>query len=169
MTDTQRKHVLYSAAALLLLLAFIQWVLIPAQNYREELKHSQEQALQRLQELKSLGQQLQQAKGHSLQGVRFGKKPAGFTLFSFLEQQATADKIKDSVEYMRPLTEERDGRSQEKVQMRLEPIRLASLATFLAHVEQAPEGIFIERITVRSPRQDPGRLRVDLVFATFVS
>ncbi|WP_027370963.1 type II secretion system protein GspM [Desulfovermiculus halophilus] len=169
MSDRQKKRLLYSAAAVLLLVGLIQWGLIPAQHYRQGLKQSQEQALHRLQELRQLGAELKEAQKRSEGPQERGQKQEDFTLFSFLENQATKDNIKGSVEYMRPLTDERNDRSQEKVQMRLEPVRLARLATFLAHVEQAPEGIFIERMTIRSPRQEPGRLRVDLVFATFVS
>ena len=168
MTAGQKRHLLYATAAVLIALAVIQWVLLPMIAYRENLTKRQERAEQRLLELRALGQKLAQAEQQSRQETDSEAKPADFTLFSFLEKQATEDGVKDSVEYMRPLTEERNGRAQEKVQIRLEPIRLAKLASFLAHVELAPEGVFVERMTIRSPRQDPGRLRVDLVFATFI-
>lgn len=168
MTSQQRKRILYAVAAGCLLLALFQWVFIPAKNYRADLRARQELAIQRLQELQALGRQLEQTKELVTAKEQAGNKPAGFTLFSFLEEQASADKVKNSVEFMRPLSEQRNGRAQEKVQMRLDPVSLDRLTSFLAHVEQAPEGIFIERMTIRSPRQEPGRLRVDLVFTTFV-
>jgi general secretion pathway protein M len=167
MTSRQRKRILYAAAAVCLLLALLQWGFIPAQNYRADLQARQELVIKRIQELKTLGRELEQARESATATELAGDKPAGFTLFTFLEEQASADKVKNSVEFMRPLNEQRNGGAQEKVQMRLDPVPLNRLAPFLTHVEQAPEGIFIERMTIRSPRQAPGRLQVDLVFVTF--
>ncbi|MFP4259340.1 MAG: type II secretion system protein GspM [Desulfovermiculus sp.] len=168
MTSRQRRRILYAAAAGCILLALFQWGFIPAQNYRADLQTRQELVIQRIQELKALGRELEQARESATAKEPGGNKPAGFTLFTFLEEQASADKIKNSVEFMRPLDEQRNGRAQEKVQMRLDSVPLNRLTPFLTHVEQAPEGIFIERITIRSPRQTPGRLQVDVVFTTYV-
>mgnify|MGYP006290833343 FL=1 len=166
MLDHRRQYLLFSFAGLCLLLALLQWVLFPVQAYRQELKEQQVRTLGRLQELQVLGARLQRVRGFTDSGDEHGLKTPDFTLFSYLEKQATLAQIKDSVEYMRPLSERRAGVVYERVQMRLEPIRLTNLTNFLAHVEQASEDISIQRMTITSPRSDPGRLRVDVVFST---
>ena len=168
MDPKQRKYAVFGAAALLLLLAVYQWGVVPALEHKQELIRKQKHTRVRLKELQELGERYERAKQSAGNDESVGSKPSGFTLFSHLESQASKDGLKQKIDYMRPSTQSLSGGLQEQmVQMRLERVSLERLMRFLQHVELAPEGIYVKRATIRSPRNSPGELKVDLVFSTF--
>lgn len=168
MTRQQQRQIIFGTGILFIILAAVFWGLVPAYEYKAELKDQQERTLQRLQELQSLKTQYEQARSSSGSSRAMGEKGPGFTLFSFLEQQASRDGIKEQIAFMRPSSENlSSGVIEDQVQMRLESVRLPSLAAFLKNIEFAPESIFVKRMTIRSPRANPGQLRSDLVIVTY--
>jgi general secretion pathway protein M len=168
MDAKQRKLAIFGAAALLVLMAIYQWGVVPAMEYKQELISRQEQARVRLKELRALSERYERAKRSAGKDDSVGSKPSGFTLFSYLETRASKDGLKQKIDYMRPSTKALSGGLEERmVQMRLERVALETLIRFLRHVEFAREGIYVKRITIRSPRSNPGELKVDLVFSTF--
>jgi len=168
MTRLQQQQILFGTGIVCVILAVIFWGLVPAYEYKADLKSQQERTRQRLEELQALKAEFEQAKAGSGNTRAMGEKGPGFTLFSFLEQQATRDGIKEQIAYMRPSSESLStGVVEDQVQMRLENVRLPNLVAFLKNIEYAPESIFVKRMTIRSPRSDPGQLRSDLVIVTY--
>jgi general secretion pathway protein M len=168
MTRLQQRQILFGVGILCVLLALVFWGIVPAYDYKAELKAKQQQTRVRLQELKALKAEYEQARSSSGNTQALGSKGPGFTLFSYLEQQASRDGIKERIAYMRPSSENLDsGVVEEQVQMRLENVRLPSLVAFLKSIEFAQESIFVKRMTIRSPRANPGQLRSDLVIVTY--
>jgi general secretion pathway protein M len=168
MTRLQQRQILFGVGILCVLLALVFWGIVPAYNYRAELKDKQQQTRVRLQELKALKAEYEQARSRSGNPRALGSKGPEFTLFSYLEQQASRDGVKEQIAYMRPSSDNlASGVVEEQVQMRLENIRLPRLVAFLESIEYAPESIFVKRMTIRSPRASPGQLRSDLVIVTY--
>jgi len=163
-----RRTLLFGLAGLLVLVAVLVWVVLPAYEYKSELQRRQAETRRLLGTLAELKSEYQQAK-RSAQGRGTGsRQPNDFSLFSFVENQAGRDGIKEHIAYMRPSTEESpQGLVERQVQIRLEKIRLAPLIDFLKHIEYAEARIHVKRLTVRSPRNNPGELRVDLLLAAF--
>jgi len=168
MNRLQQRQILFGVGLVCVLLALIFWGIVPAYDYKAELRDKQQRTRVRLQELEALKAEYEQAKSSSGSTQAIGSKGPEFTLFSYLEQQASRDGIKGQIAYMRPSSENlASGVVEEQVQMRLENIRLPSLVAFLKSIEFAPEAIFVKRMTIRSPRSNPGQLRSDLVIVTY--
>lgn len=170
MRSINRQQILFLAVALCLVLAVWQWGLVPALSYRQELADRYALNVKRLDELLSLQKRLQAAREHGADKGGLRKKSAGFTLFSFLEELASLAEVKENIEYMKPSTKNvSEGVRQDLVQMRLEEIRLAKLTKFVESVEYSGEGVFFERMTIRSSSDNPGILRADLLAGTYQS
>lgn len=167
MLNTTRQTLLYAAGALCVIVAAVQWGLMPAREYQASLAQQEKRLTQRLELVHKLSARLQHLQTQSRGKGDTAGRDTDFNLFSFLENRASADQVKDSIEYMRPISEQLPaGGTLDKVQMRLAPVRLAQLTRFLAAVERAPQDITTERLAIRSPRQNPGLLRVDALFST---
>lgn len=161
------KTLTFAIVGLLLTVAVVVWGIVPAYEYRDELRSRQDRAAKLLDEivrLKSLYRQSKQSSnGHSDDG----RASADFSLFSFLENKAGSDGIKKHIGSMRPKTvESPDGLVQRQVQISLEKIRLVPLLSYLKHIEYAGKQISVQRMTIRSSKEAPGELRVDLLLST---
>ncbi len=100
---------------------------------------------------------------------RVAKRQGDFTLFSFLEKQATAAKVKERVKYMKPSTEEGEGSLQNSlVEMKLEKITLVQLVDFLKLAESTDDVVSIGRISIQESGKEEGLLDVVMQIVTFV-
>lgn len=168
MRITNRQQILFFAAAACLILAGWQWGLVPAMDYRQELVDRHALNANRLDELLALQDRLRAARKNEGQNAEFQKKSSEFTLFSFLEGLASRADVKTNIEYMKPSTKGvSEDLRQEQVQMRLENVRLAKLTKFIESVEYGGKGVFFERMSIRSSRDNPGILRADLLAGTY--
>ena len=165
-----RQRLIFSIAGCLVLLAGYQWLLKPALDYRREIRQEQRESRQRLEVLQRLKGRYVQAKQGSRADSVFGEKQKGFTLFSYLERRAAQAAMKENIEFMRPSSRQTSqGFLEQQVELRLDQVRLAKLIDFLADIESAKENIFLKRLTIRSPRSEPGSLKVDLLAVTYSS
>jgi hypothetical protein len=73
---------------------------------------------------------------------------ANFTLFGFLEDLAARGRIKDRIEYMKPVTEAA-GSSLESVELRIRGIYQEDLITLLYEIQRCPYSLSIKRINIR--------------------
>jgi pyrimidine operon attenuation protein/uracil phosphoribosyltransferase len=99
---------------------------------------------------------------------RIAERPQGFTLFSFLEQQATIAKVKENVKYMEPSEEESEGILRTSVvEMKLVEISLVQLVDFLNLVESSVNVVSVGRIAIQENSQTDGFLDVVMQIQTF--
>lgn len=99
---------------------------------------------------------------------RIAKRPKTFTLFSFIEQQATAAKIKEQISYLKPSEVEKEGPLNEsRVDMKLQRINLADLVNFLKGLESHKDVVFINRISIQEHGKDEGYVNVVIQIITF--
>ncbi|MDD2219475.1 MAG: type II secretion system protein GspM [Desulfoplanes sp.] len=165
-----RQILIGSVLAVVVILALLQWVIVPLQRHNEDVQAKIMRSRTYLQELSQLGQRYEQKK-KSLErlGTTVLKRPNGFTLFAFVESQATKDGLRKHIAFMRPsqkkLSEER---TEELVEMRLTGIDLDILVPYLFHVESAPEEVFVKRLTIRSKERNQNLLDVDLVLSAIL-
>lgn len=93
------------------------------------------------------------------------RKPE-FSLFSYLEKQASAVKVKDRVTYMKPSnTELDDGYLESVVEMKMEEVTLAQLVDFLLQVESQENVVVIKRIAIQTNKRTKDLL--DVVISIF--
>ena len=165
-----RQIIIGSVLIFVVILALFQWGIVPLQRQNEDVQAKIMRSRTYLQELSQLGQRYQQNK-KSLErlGASVLKRPKGFTLFAFVESQATKDGLRKHIAFMRPsqkkLSEER---TEELVEMRLTGIDLDILVPYLFHMESAPEEVFVKRLTIRSKERNQNLLDVDLVLSAIL-
>ncbi len=168
MNRIYNKKAIYIAAAVLLAVLIYVWGVSPVINYKQEIVQGQEAAEKRLKKLKKLKRKYEMAQKSGDEISSMGNKSPDFTLFSYLEKQASKKDIKKNIEFMRPSTQElSSGVKEKQVELRIGNVSLSKLSDFLQKVEFAPEAIFIKRITIRSPKDDPGNLQVSSVIVTY--
>ncbi len=102
---------------------------------------------------------------------RIAERQKEFTLFSFLERQATTAEVKEKVKYMKPSEEDGDGILRTSVvEMKLVEISLVQLVDFLKLVESTVDVVSVGRISIQENVQsDEGFLDVVMQIQTFVN
>lgn len=87
-------------------------------------------------------------------------RPAGFTLFSFLDAKAQQAGVKKNIAYMRPATvdSEHEAFRLSRVEMKLAQVRLEQLVAFLYQAEKTMDGIRIPRAAITRTQKQEGRL-----------
>ena len=125
----------------LTVILFLYWGLFPLLDRRER---SERQVLAREKELHEM--LAHQREYRQLQDKRrlieatLAKRPAGFSLFSFLDQLAGTTGIKKNVVYMKPSTIEDSQKNLHlsRVEIKFEEVTLEQVSLFLEHVETSP-------------------------------
>ena len=99
---------------------------------------------------------------------RLAERTPGFSLFSFLEEQAAATKVKNRVTYMKPTANEIDeGFNESIVEMKMERVTLDQLVAFLVKIESEEKIVSIQRISIQENGQEDGLLDSVLSIKTF--
>jgi len=167
--DKREKMVLLGGGIFLLCFFALQLVILPLWEIRSSLQTSIERKgreLEKISRLKNEYQQLKLQEG----GIeaRIADRSSGFTLFTFLDKQATKAQVKKQIKYMKPSTEEGDGNLQESmVEMKLQKIALKSLVSYLKLVESEENVVSIRRISIQQSGNEQGYLDVILQITTF--
>ena len=92
----------------------------------------------------------------------------GFSLFSFLEEQAAVTNVKDRVTYMKPTANEIDeGFNESIVEMKMEKVTLDQLVSFLLKIESEEKIVSVQRISIQENGQEDGLLDTVLSIKTF--
>ena len=161
-TDTQRKIVIFLLAGAILTFTIWQLVFVPLFNHQKKLGMTIALNTNRLKQLLTYEQKLKLLSPATRNVTRKKKLPPGFTLFSYLDNLATQNNIKQNMNFLRPSSRQiSENVSLEIVDLRLEGVRLGKLMPFLARIESSEYAIFIDRLTIRT-RNEPGLLDVDL-------
>jgi len=99
---------------------------------------------------------------------RIKKRPKSFTLFSYIEKQATFAKVKRNIKYLKPSEIDREGDLDEsRVDMKLQRITTPSLVNFLKGLESDEKVVFINRLSIQEHGKDQGYLNVVIQVITF--
>ena len=100
--------------------------------------------------------------------AKINGREAGFTLFTFLDKQAEAAKVKKQIKYMKPSTLERENELRETmVEMKLQQIGIADLVAFLLLIESEKDVVFVRRLSLQESGNEPGFLDVIIQVVTF--
>ena len=147
----------------------LQGVLLPYVEARKTMTRSLSRNETELADIQLLRQEYLELK--SRQGdieERLVERAPGFSLFSFLEEQAAATKVKDRVTYMKPTANEIDeGFNESIVEMKMERVTLDQLVSFLAKIESEEKIVSVQRISIQENGQEEGLLDTVLSIKTF--
>lgn len=162
-----RQLVLGAALVVALLVAVVQWIVLPVADYRESLGREIAQAEQSLARVTALGAEYADlsAKARRSGGGKSGQAgQAGQTLFALLENLAAREKLRPSIEFIRPSVRQGAGNVRhDVVEMRLNGVGLDQLVSYLEAVKASGRGVLVERMNLRSHDKRP--MDVDLVFS----
>ncbi len=159
-----RQLVLGAALAAALLLAVVQWIVLPVAGYRESLARNIAQAEQSLTRVAALAEDGAALAAKGRKAGPQGRQPqAGQTLFALLESLAAKGQLRQNIEFIRPsVRQDSGGARQDVVEMRLNGVGLDQLVSYLEAVRASGRGVLVERLNLRSHDKRP--LDVDLVF-----
>jgi len=150
-------------------LLFFSLVFSPLLDSRKRLQKSVIKKQVELQEIRTLQKEyhsLQHQSGDTLQ--RLTQRPESFTLFSFIEQQATLAGIKQKIGYIKPSNVESDGPLHEsRVDMKLQQITLENLVNFLKGVESPENVVYTSRISIQEHGKGEGYLNAVIQIVTY--
>ena len=150
-------------------LLFYSLVVSPLLDSRQHLQKSitnKREELQKIQELQKEYGVLQHTSGDIQE--RLKKRAQNFTLFAFIEQQATAAGIKQQINYLKPSEVESKGPLREsRVDMKLQRITLDDLVKFLSGVESYDKVVSVSRISIQEFGKEQGYINAVLQIVTF--
>lgn len=168
--EKREKMTVAIGISFLVVFIILQFGISPYLNARKKLDNSIEKRRAELIELKGLQQEYQGIKKQA-GGIkeRLQEREANFSLFSFLDKQATSSGIKELISYMKPSTIEGDEGLQESVvEMKLQQISLKQLVDFLKLIESPEKVVSLKRISIQESGKEKGLLEVIMQIVTFV-
>ena len=169
--EKREKIVLFSGVIFVIAFIVFQSMIIPYLDARETMVRSLKKNETELVDIQLLRKEYLALK--SRQGdieKRLANRAAGFSLFSFIEEQAAATRVKDQVTYMKPSSNEIDeGFNESIVEMKVEQVTLEQLVSFLRRVESEEKIVSVQRISIQESGQDDGLLDTVINIKTFES
>ena len=167
--STREKLVVGGGLAFVVCFIILQLAIVPFLDARSDLRSSIDRKTKELATIKEL--QLEHRNLKNEEGTiqaRIQQRERGFTLFTFLDQQAEKAQVKKQIMYMKPSTVEGDtGYVETMVEMKLQQVSLAALVSFLQLVESEQYVVFIRRISIQESGNVQGELDSILQIVTF--
>ena len=168
--EPREKLTILIGLCFLLVFALLQFVVTPYLDADKRLDSLIAQKEAELIELQLLQQEYRSLRAEA-GGIKeqLQKRSPAFSLFSFLDGQASVADVKEFIGYMRPSTFDGDGEFIESlVEMKLQGIPLEKLVAFLELIESSENVVSIKRISIQESGQEKGLLEVILQIVTFV-
>ena len=167
--EKREKYILLFGIFFVVGFIVLQAMVLPYVEARQTMTRSLSRNESELVDIQLLRQEYLELK--SRQGdieKRLTARTPGFSLFSFLEEQAAATKVKNSVTYMKPTANEIDeGFNESIVEMKMERVTLDQLVAFLVKIESEEKIVSIQRISIQENGQEEGLLDTVLSIKTF--
>ncbi len=168
--EKREKTTVAIGIGFLLIFVISQFGVSPYLNARKKLNNSIEKKQSELVELKVLQQEY---RGFKKQAGGIKEKLKGresnFSLFSFLDKQASSAGIKELISYMKPSTVAGEEELLESVvEMKVQKITLKQLVDYLKLVESPDKVVSVKRISIQESGKEKGLLEVIMQIMTFV-
>ncbi len=168
--STREKLTLAAGVFFIVCVVVYQFILSPYFEARSRLLSSIARKQTELVEIRELQQQYSDLRVEE-GGIKanLAKREQGFTLFTFLDQQAEKARIKPQIKYMKPSVISGDGALDESlVEIKLQEVTLERLVHFLRLTESDKNVVSVRRLSVQTSAQQQGYLDVILQIVTFV-
>ena len=154
--NKREKLAVYAAGVFIAFFIFVQFIISPVFEKRNELRGRLAAKQTTVTEMKKLRDEyfmMQRKAEISRQG--FSKRPAGFTLFSFLDKLAGETGVKNRISYMKPssVAEENSNLKLSRVEMKLQEISINDLVSYLYGIENSENMIIVRRLSVTKAGQ----------------
>ena len=165
----RERIVLLFGATFVILFFIFQRVVLPYLEARGTIVRSLSRNESELADIQLLRQEYLELKSKQVDiKKRLASRSSGFSLFSFIEEQAAVTQIKDRVTYMKPSANEiEEGFNESIVEMKMERVTLEQLVSFLTRVESEEMIVSIQRISIQENSQEEGLLDTVISVKTF--
>ncbi len=167
--DKRERRVLFAGILFVVCFLLFQFIVSPFLESRTKIETSIERKRSELVKIVKLQKEYEVLRSEA-GGIKItlSQRAPDFTLFTFLDKQATASNVKNLIKYMKPSTsEENDNLNQSVVEMKLQRVTLKSLVTFLRLVESVDNVVSIRRISIQQSGREQGYLDVIMQIMTF--
>lgn len=154
-------NVLIGGGFFLIVFVAVQFIYLPSVEKRDSLSRILNQKLTSLDEMEALSQQfINISKNFSAKTKLMADRQQGFSLFSFLDDQAQKSGVKENVDYMKPFTKqvENSGYMVATVKVKLKEVYLKELVDFLYHVESSQNGIAITSLSLSKSGKEESKM-----------
>ncbi|MBN1849650.1 MAG: type II secretion system protein M [Deltaproteobacteria bacterium] len=165
----REKYFIVAAICFIAVFFLLQLIVFPFFKERDRLQKGIQQKGKDLKEMSGLI-----AEYHSMETSAEGidrilaRRARGFTLFSFLEQEASRAQIKDHIKSMKPSTSKGTGPYKElMVEMDLNTLTLNQLVDYLFRIETSRDIIIVKRISITENKKETGLLDAKIQVMTF--
>lgn len=168
--EKREKIIVLLGIAFIVLFFALQFGLFPYLDAKKKVENSITKRKDDLIQLQLLQQEHRGLKADE-GGIKtqLQKRPSNFSLFSFLDNQATETEIKEFISYMKPSTSDGAGGLQESlVEMKLQRITLEKLVQYLQKIESPENVVSIRRVSIQESGKEKGLLEVVLQIVTFM-
>ena len=161
----REKFILLLGVTGLAVILLLYWGLFPLLDRRER---SERQALAREKELREMlvyqNEHKQIQMKSRMTAAKIAKRPADFSLFSFLDKLAGTTGIKKNIVYMKPSTVQDDdeGYNLSRVEIKFEEVTLEQVSRFLQRIETSSHLIEVPRLSIKQTKQESGLLEAVL-------
>jgi general secretion pathway protein M len=167
----KRERMLVSAGAVVVvILIFLQFFLFPIFDRRTRLQKEILNNKVAMQEMVALKAEASAAANNvQLTEKQLKQRPSGFTLFSFLDTLAGKTGIKQNITYMKPTSTniKNSPYALSMVEMKLQSVTMEQLVNYLNGVENAPQQIWIKRISITKGEKNESLLTSILQVETY--
>ncbi len=167
--EKQEKRLVLAGALLLVCFTFFHFAVSPLIEARQKTQKTLIQKNKDIIEIHQLQEEYRKLQSQAVEVQnRLQKRSPAFTLFSFIEEQATKAKVKQQINSMTPSTSEGEGPLQEsRVDLKLVQISLQQLVDFLQQIESTDNIIVIKRISIQENSKEEGTLDAMMQIITF--
>lgn len=151
----------------ILLITYFMWVdpLLIRMEKLEKLIPRKQQALQDLKGLQSEYLEISQRIEDIEKGL---PTESTFSSLSFLEENAASNRIRDKIAFIRPLSPQLKKPYREiPVEVKIEEVNLHQIIPFLTAIEQAPQGLRIKRLAMKTRFSDPDKMDVTFLVLSY--
>jgi general secretion pathway protein M len=142
---------------------------LPLIEHRERSRRQAVSKEKELLEMMAYRDEYDQLKAENLRTAAILKKrPANFSLFSFLDQLAGSAGIKSKIIYMKPstVTDAEKQSNRARVEIKLDEVNLEQISRFLYRIETSPHLISVPRLSIKQKKQASGFLETVLQVET---
>ncbi|MDW7773125.1 MAG: type II secretion system protein GspM [Desulfobulbaceae bacterium] len=166
MTKISKRDRLFLLAggAFLILFIMLQFVVFPLFDNRERMRRGIAEREKGLVEMKALQARYRDLHSQANTLVdQLDRRTAGFSLFAFLEQNATRTDVKKNIAYMRPSELADEGPFKEiYIELKLQGVTLKQLVDFLQLIESPENIVALKRISIQENLKEKATLDVIL-------
>ncbi len=157
----REKIIVAAGGGALALFGLIQLLIVPIFEHRAQLRRSVQAKAAILAHMHQLQSEAEEIRSRSQAAEgRFRQREKGFTLFSFLDQLAGQNRVKERVSYMRPTKIEQKNSpfTLSRVEMKLEGVTLEQLASYIHGVESSRNMASVTKLSITRRDQKEGLL-----------